>query len=361
VIATIDVDTDPSLTTISNVAFAGSGGLDVFTLDNEDGLEFPLRPVADLSVTKSGPAAVSAAAPVEYVIGFRNDGPSTATDVIITDTLPTGMTPRPVTGCDFGGASVSCAVGSLAPGGAGSITITADVDPALALGTALTDIATIGSGEAGIEDPDPADNTSALTSTVQALDDLGVTVTASQAEAAPGAQVGFTVVVVNNGPQRASNVVLANHLPPELADAATIAAVGTGLQVEVVVVPMGCTAAGTTATCTVGDLAVGESRTYVFTGTVPTGTPASTRLVHTATVSFAGTDAFPANNAADDAIVVVASLAQPSPAPVSSGGGALPITGGDVAILIALALAIVLVGAGLRIAGRPGGARRRAP
>lgn len=99
----------------------------------------------------------------------------------------------------------------------------------------------------------------------------------------------------------------------------------------------------------------------MFTGTVPAGAPASTRLVRMATVSFAGTDACAANNADDDAILVVASLGQPSPAPVSSGGGALPITGGDVAILISLALAIVLVGAGLRIAGLQGGARRRAP
>jgi hypothetical protein len=40
---------------------------------------------------------------------------------------------------------------------------------------------------------------------------------------------------------------------------------------------------------------------------------------------------------------------------------ALPITGGDVAILLAVALAIALIGGGLRIADRQGGARRPAP
>ena len=44
VTATLVVDTDPSLTTISNIAFAGSGGLDISTFDNEDGLEFPSSP-----------------------------------------------------------------------------------------------------------------------------------------------------------------------------------------------------------------------------------------------------------------------------------------------------------------------------
>ena len=143
VTATLVVDTDPSLTTISNIAFAGSGGLDISTFDNEDGLEVALQPVADLSVTKTGPATVSSAAAVEYVIGYRNDGPSTATDVVVTDTLPTGLTPRPVTGCTISGRPCPCAVGRPAPGATGSITITADVDPALALGTVLTDVATV--------------------------------------------------------------------------------------------------------------------------------------------------------------------------------------------------------------------------
>ena len=101
--ATLIVDTDPNATTITNTGFSGSGGLDEFPEDNEDTATTPLRPVADLSVTKSGPSAVSAAAPVEYVIAFRNDGPSTATDVIVTDTLPAGLTPRPVDGCTITG------------------------------------------------------------------------------------------------------------------------------------------------------------------------------------------------------------------------------------------------------------------
>ena len=166
--ATLTVATDPSGTTVTNTGFSGSGGLDDVPADNEDTATASLRPVADLSVTKSGPATISAAAPVEYVLDYDNVGPSTATALTVTDTLPPGLTPRPATGCTVSGTVVSCAVADLAPGATGSITITADVDPALALGAQLTDSATIASNAAGFVDPNPTDNTTELTSTIEA-------------------------------------------------------------------------------------------------------------------------------------------------------------------------------------------------
>ena len=57
--ATLIVDTDPNATTISNTGFGGSGGLDEIPADNEDTATTPLAAAADLSVTKTGPAAVS--------------------------------------------------------------------------------------------------------------------------------------------------------------------------------------------------------------------------------------------------------------------------------------------------------------
>ena len=167
VTATLVVDTDPSLTTLSNIAFAGSGGLDISTFDNEDGLEFPLQPVADLSVTKTGPATVSSAGGVaEYVIEYRNDGPSTA-DGRSRHRHPAHRADATARHrMHDRGTTVSCPVGSVAPGATGSITIAADVDPALPLGTELTDVATISSSAAGFDDPDPDDNTFELTSTV---------------------------------------------------------------------------------------------------------------------------------------------------------------------------------------------------
>ena len=262
-------------------------------------------------MTKTGPAAVSSAAAVEYVIGVRNDGPSMATDVVVTDTLPEGMTPRPVAGCTITGSTVSCALASVAPGATGSITVTADVDPNLAVGTELTDVATIGSDAAGFDDPDPANNTAELTSTVRARNDVGVTVTANQDEVTGGSAGQLHR---RRHQQRAAAGQRRRADEPATARARrgdrdrwrwTRSAGRLPLQV-----PPECVADGTTATCALGDLPVGESRTFEFGGTVADGTPVGTELVHTATVSFNGTDAVEANNTDADTILVVA---QPAP------------------------------------------------
>ena len=234
-------------------------------------------------------------------------------------------------------------VADLAPGATGSITITADVDPALALGAQLTDSATIASNAAGFVDPNPTDNTAELTSTVEANNDVAVTVTADQDEVTAGAHASFTVVVTNNGPQLASKVVLTNALPPELV-ASTL------------IVPPGCVVAGTTATCDLGDVAVGVSRTFVFGGTVAADVPTGTTIVHTATVTFDGTDAVESNNTSADTILVVAQPAPTTTSPPgtttttlqsgsgSGGGGTLPFVG--VAVVGLLVLALVFIGSG---------------
>jgi uncharacterized repeat protein (TIGR01451 family) len=120
--------------------------------------------VADLSVIKTGPATVSAGEVATYVIEYRNDGPSTAADAVVTDTLGPGLTPRPTDGCTIAGSTVTCPVGPVAPDGTGTITISADVDPATPGGTALTDVATVSSTA---EDPDPSDNTTEVATTTE--------------------------------------------------------------------------------------------------------------------------------------------------------------------------------------------------
>ncbi|WP_370250197.1 hypothetical protein [Nocardioides sp.] len=68
---------------------------------------------------------------VVYTLTVRNTGATAAQDVRITDTLPTGVT---LVAADpactvAGGANLTCALGTLAPGGSASVTVTATVDP----------------------------------------------------------------------------------------------------------------------------------------------------------------------------------------------------------------------------------------
>ena len=55
---------------------------------------------ADLELVKRGPATAQPGATVVYTLTLRNLGPSTAANVVLTDTLPAGLT--------FAAASAGC-------------------------------------------------------------------------------------------------------------------------------------------------------------------------------------------------------------------------------------------------------------
>jgi uncharacterized repeat protein (TIGR01451 family) len=262
----------------------------------------------------------------------------------------------------------------VAPAAGGTVTITADVDPGLAEGTELTDVAAIRNDAEGAEDPDASDDTSEVTSTVErptaVSNDVAVTVTANQDRVHAGDLASYNVVVTNNGPQRANAVELANELPAALR----VAPLGGGGESRLapLQVPVGCVQAGRTVTCDLGALAVGASRTLVFTGRVAVGAVAGTRLVHTATVAFDGTDSVAANNRDADFILVIAqppaSTTTTTPAVTTttvagtgSGGGSLPVVGAAIAGLLAVAGVLVVSGGGLQGIVRWPAWRRRRP
>lgn len=87
---------------------------------NDDG------PVADVSVTKVGPAAARPGTPITYVITVSNVGPQTASNVVVTDTIPAGTTftsATPSQGTCSGTSTVTCNLGSLFVGNTATITL----------------------------------------------------------------------------------------------------------------------------------------------------------------------------------------------------------------------------------------------
>jgi uncharacterized repeat protein (TIGR01451 family) len=117
-------------------------------------------PVADLSITKSAsPITGTAGLPLTYSLVVRNFGPSTATGVAVTDTLPANVQFVSATGGTCSGtSSVVCNLGSLLANGVTTTTIT--VLP-LSSGT-ISNTATVGSA---VYDPNLANNTTNLVST----------------------------------------------------------------------------------------------------------------------------------------------------------------------------------------------------
>ena len=82
----------------------------------------PAAATADLRITKSdGPDPVSVGAQLTYTIGVENLGPSPATGVTVTDTLPKDVSLVSAVGpsgsCAVKKTKVTCAIGALNPAG----------------------------------------------------------------------------------------------------------------------------------------------------------------------------------------------------------------------------------------------------
>jgi uncharacterized repeat protein (TIGR01451 family) len=111
---------------------------------------------ADLSLTKSdSPDPVLENALLTYTLQVENAGPDPATNVVVSDDLPSQVDPvsaDPSTGnCDTKGKKVSCELGTLASGA--SATVMIEVRPTKA--GVITNEAEV---ESEVEDPQPANN-----------------------------------------------------------------------------------------------------------------------------------------------------------------------------------------------------------
>lgn len=90
------------------------------TIVNDDG------PVADVSITKTGPTTARPSTPITYTITVTNAGPQTASNVVVTDTIPAGTTftsATPTQGTCSGTSTVTCNLGAIAAGGTATITL----------------------------------------------------------------------------------------------------------------------------------------------------------------------------------------------------------------------------------------------
>src|SRR5262249_41382227 len=90
-----------------------------------------VAPASDLSITKTdAPDPVTAGQTLTYTIAVTNNGPSDATGVTVTDTLPPNVTFRSASpGRGHSSRTVTCAVGALSNGAMATITITVTVTP----------------------------------------------------------------------------------------------------------------------------------------------------------------------------------------------------------------------------------------
>ena len=199
-----------------------------------------------------------------YTVVVTNNGPSDAQDVVVDDIVPvlSGVT-WTLNGVAEGLWTGSTILGVLTPGEVDTLLFTGTVPSSTVNGTVLNNTANVTSPT----DPNVT-NASAITN-VNTLANLTVTKTAA-ATVTAGDSLVYTVVVSNNGPSDAQNVIV-NDIVPVLSGV-TWTLNGT---------PMG----GWTGSANLGVIASGEVDTLLFTGTVPSSTVNGTVLNNTAYVT----------------------------------------------------------------------------
>jgi YVTN family beta-propeller protein len=155
---------------------------------------FTVKPTADLSLTKTAsPEPVPSGQNITYTLMVTNNGPNDATGVTLVDTFPPAASASSYTAsqgtCTGGVPSATCNLGTISAGSTATVTFT--VSPPPGPGT-ITNNATVSASEF---DPNPANNTASVTSTLLAPP---VTVTVTTSPLGPS----FTVDgVTYNSPQ----------------------------------------------------------------------------------------------------------------------------------------------------------------
>ena len=180
-----------------------------------------LEPTADLSVTKTdGAATYTPGGTVVYTIVVASSGPSAVTGATVSDPLPSGITTAswscsasPGSTCASSGTGAIADTVNLLSGGTLTYTLTLTIPPGRT--GDLVNTVTV-TPPVGVTDPTPGNDTATDTDTSAPSADLIVTKTASSASVLAGSSLEFRVVVRNQGPSTATNVVLTDPLPAGL-------------------------------------------------------------------------------------------------------------------------------------------------
>lgn len=259
----------------------------------------------DISVaTSDAPDPVIAGNQLTFTQSVTNNSTIVpAQTVVLTQTTPPGttfvsITPPAGWTCTTpaigGTGTVTCTkTDPLAPAAnSGNFTFVVATDPGLADGSTITQPVSTSTSN---PEPTTANNSASTTTDVIRRVDVAVVKTASDPGAdnafAQGETVSYTIAITNNGPSRASNVVMTDALPPGLSF--------TG------VVPGGptCTQAGGTVTCTYATMNPGATNNVTISATI---TVSQTLITNNAGATRTETDTVASNDTDDASINVLA-------------------------------------------------------
>ncbi|ALL07954.1 hypothetical protein AQ505_22205 [Pedobacter sp. PACM 27299] len=224
---------------------------------------------ANVRITKSGPANITAGQPITYTLRIVNDGPSLAPGVLIRDLLSSiqntpvtnvTWTAIATTGAALNGGAVNNTVtgtGDVAfaaniPSKTGvvEVTIKGTVSPA-ATGAFINTATALFPPGSSVTDPDPGSNTSAVTTAVTVETNLAVS-KSGPSKINIGDPITYTIEIKNNGLSDITDAAITDVVPNSVAVSSWTAVASNGASIEGV---QNGTASGTgNAVITYGDI-----------------------------------------------------------------------------------------------------------
>jgi uncharacterized repeat protein (TIGR01451 family) len=225
-------------------------GNGIRTEDDYASISLNAFPAVDLRIVKSGGATAIAGQQVNYSLAVTNLGPSVASNVLVTDTLPVGMSIANVSttewSCSNTSQTISCSKISVSKGSTPSISVTANV----AAGT-FGNVVNRSKVSSATTDIFPANNTSNVTTNVSWTADLALLKTANSTAIA-GEPFTYNLTVTNNGPSNSSGIVVTDTLP-------------TGMTYSSNNLGWSCSlSSGNKVRCSGGDLAFGATKNLIL-------------------------------------------------------------------------------------------------
>ncbi len=246
---TVAVMAPSEVLTLTNHVEVIAEGADPWRRNNIAELHTSLTPKADLRVAAlDAPETVALYAPLTYTIEISNAGPSPATHVRLTDTLPANVEFNAVLAdlCENADGIVMCDLGELAPGEGMSVTI---ATTATQSGPAENTVDVM----AAEHDHVVGNNALLVSTQVAPAVDLQVTLSDDPDPVTAGERLTYTLIIANAGPDEATGVALTATLPAEVVYSSTETVQGTPFLATpgVITYSLGAIPAGGAVTATI--------------------------------------------------------------------------------------------------------------